>query len=128
MGIPERWKGRATLRADVADRLDDLEPLFERRGVILAYLFGSLARGEPAEDVDLAVLQENADGLDIWSDIPERVSRGTRPTVILKREIIEERLKPLDEVATEIERHLGATGEELAADVVIGWLESTAGA
>jgi predicted nucleotidyltransferase len=53
---PERWQRFRELPAGVERRLERLVPLLEREGVQLAYLFGSLARGKPANDVDLAVL------------------------------------------------------------------------
>jgi len=58
MGIKERWKGSRPLPeySDIEDRLDTLGAIFERNGVILAYLFGSLVRSRRAHDIDLAVL------------------------------------------------------------------------
>jgi predicted nucleotidyltransferase len=61
MGIPERWKRHMPLPTDIEERLESLAPLLEKKGVLLAYLFGSLAtKGEKAPrlpgDVDLAVL------------------------------------------------------------------------
>jgi hypothetical protein len=43
MSIPERWDKFAELPSDIKQRLPQLIPLFEREGVQLAYLFGSLA-------------------------------------------------------------------------------------
>lgn len=59
MGIPERWAGHRPLPEEIRSSLEELSSLFEEEGVILAYLFGSLAREENARephDVDLAVL------------------------------------------------------------------------
>jgi predicted nucleotidyltransferase len=56
MAIKERWQGFRELPPDVEQRLGRLIPLFEREGVLLAYLFGSLAQGREAHDVDLALL------------------------------------------------------------------------
>ena len=59
MGIAERWKGFRELPVDIKQGLERLIPLFEQEGVILAYLFGSLARGQGGNDVDLAILVED---------------------------------------------------------------------
>jgi predicted nucleotidyltransferase len=56
MAIKERWKGFAELSPEIAQAIDRLGPLFAREGVLLAYLFGSLAQGRDANDVHLAVL------------------------------------------------------------------------
>ena len=61
MGIPERWKRYRPLPTDIEERLESLAHLLEKKGVLLAYLFGSLAtNGEKVTrmpgDVDLAVL------------------------------------------------------------------------
>jgi predicted nucleotidyltransferase len=58
MGIKERWKGSRPLPeySDIKDRLNTVEAIFERNGVVLAYLFGSLVRSRRANDIDLAVL------------------------------------------------------------------------
>ncbi|MDW8101162.1 MAG: nucleotidyltransferase domain-containing protein [Anaerolineae bacterium] len=59
MGIAERWKGFQKLPPDIEEALKRLPLLFEKEGVLLAYLFGSLSRGEEGNDVDLAVLIRN---------------------------------------------------------------------
>jgi predicted nucleotidyltransferase len=56
VSIPERWKGFRELPPDIKEALERLVPLFEREGVLLAYLFGSLSRGQVGQDVDLALL------------------------------------------------------------------------
>jgi len=43
LGSPERWKRCSPLPADIEERLESLAPLLEKRGVLLAYLFGPLA-------------------------------------------------------------------------------------
>lgn len=55
MSHPERWKGFAPLPDDIEARVAALQPWFVARCIDLAYLFGSLARGLPAHDVDLAL-------------------------------------------------------------------------
>ena len=44
-------------------------------GLRLAYLFGSLARGEGARDVDLAILADKGQELHVLSEVVRRVSR-----------------------------------------------------
>lgn len=56
MSTAERWYRFKELPADIEQRLGRLVPLLEQEGVLLAYLFGSLARGSMAQDVDLALL------------------------------------------------------------------------
>ncbi len=61
MGIAERWKGHKSLSQDISSSLGKLAPIFEREGVALAYLFGSLAKADVVgtrepHDVDLALL------------------------------------------------------------------------
>jgi len=63
MAIPERWKGHRPLPEGIKGSLEELNPIFEREGVLLAYLFGSLAKtgevgGIEPHDVDLALLTE----------------------------------------------------------------------
>ncbi len=56
MGIKERWEGFAPLPEDIKSRLSILIPLFAKERILLAYLFGSLGKGEGGEDADLALL------------------------------------------------------------------------
>jgi len=60
MGIAERWKGFRELPADIEQALERLLPLLEREGVLLAYLFGSLSKRPTGQDVDLAILLQDA--------------------------------------------------------------------
>lgn len=71
MGIGERWRGFPPLPGDILDRVRALEPLFEGRGVRLVYVFGSLAEGRPADDVDLALLMREGSALDLWIELNE---------------------------------------------------------
>jgi predicted nucleotidyltransferase len=59
MGTKERWKGFRELPSDIIQGLERLVPLFERENVLLAYLFGSLSRGQEGNDVDLAILVQD---------------------------------------------------------------------
>ena len=65
MGIGEKWKGFRELPEDIAQRVDELGRVFRRNGVQLAYLFGSLAKRNAGDDVDIAVLgsSENLEDL-----------------------------------------------------------------
>jgi hypothetical protein len=61
MGIPERWFGHIPLPEDVETCIERMVPLFEREGVLLAYIFGSLSNKEgngdkEPHDVDLGIL------------------------------------------------------------------------
>ena len=56
MSIPERWTRFSELSPDVSQKLTRLISLFEKEGVLLAYLFGSLSRGQAGHDIDLAIL------------------------------------------------------------------------
>lgn len=67
MGIKERWHRYKPLPDDILDRIDTLIPLFKEKGVLLAYLFGSLLR-EAGNDVDIALLCEG-DIVSIREDI-----------------------------------------------------------
>ena len=58
MGSAEKWKGFAPLRPEVQSALGRLSALFVETGVILVYLFGSLAEGKAGNDVDLAIWAE----------------------------------------------------------------------
>jgi predicted nucleotidyltransferase len=71
VGIPERWRGRPPLPPDLRARLGRLEELFRRHGVRLAYLFGSAARGEAADDVDLALLVRQGSAHDLWPEVAD---------------------------------------------------------
>ena len=56
MGISEKWKGFRELPEDISQRIDQIGRLFQRHGIQLAYLFGSLAARGRGDDVDIAVL------------------------------------------------------------------------
>jgi predicted nucleotidyltransferase len=60
LSIAERWKKFRDLPPDIREALGRLPSLFEREGVLLAYLFGSLSRGQAGQDVDLAILVHDA--------------------------------------------------------------------
>jgi len=60
MSNAERWQRFRELPADIQQRLGQLPALFEREGVQLAYLFGSLVQDHTGRDIDLAIL--TADG------------------------------------------------------------------
>jgi predicted nucleotidyltransferase len=58
MSIKERWKKFKPLPNDIEARIKQLSSFFEKQGIILAYLFGSLAKDGKGEDVDIALLPE----------------------------------------------------------------------
>ena len=66
MGIKERWRRTKPLPADINFKIGELSRLFEEKGVLLAYLFGSFARGKDGEDLDLAVLPGRDNFPEIW--------------------------------------------------------------
>lgn len=55
----ERWKGFQKLPSDIEQKLKEVITLLKKEGILLAYLFGSLGKGQPGSDVDIAVLAEN---------------------------------------------------------------------
>ena len=59
MSSGTRWQGFQDLPDDILQRLDQLIPIFEREGVLLAYLFPSLSQTQKGNDVDLALLLKN---------------------------------------------------------------------
>jgi len=57
LGVVEKYARCAPLPENIVARLESLTDLWPRHRVRLAYLFGSVARGEPPHtDIDLAVL------------------------------------------------------------------------
>ncbi len=56
MAIAEKWDKFKPIPDDILTRLEDLPPLFGANEVLLAYHFGSLARQQRGNDVDLALL------------------------------------------------------------------------
>lgn len=73
MSIAERWRGVAPLPADIAGRVQRLPELFRAQPVRLAYIFGSVAAGGAADDVDLAVLMREGSALDLFGDVVRAV-------------------------------------------------------
>lgn len=71
MGIKERWFRFKPLPSDISERIERLKPLFEREGVRLAYLFGSLSSGGQGQDVDIAVLPGDGDFSQLRQEIGE---------------------------------------------------------
>jgi len=71
MGIAERWKRFQKLPPDIEQALQRLIPLFQREGVLLAYLFGSLGKGGRSQDVDIALLTGGAPAFRLRAAITE---------------------------------------------------------
>jgi len=90
MGIPERWKGHEPLPEGIKGSLEELTPIFEREGVLLAYLFGSLAKadevgGREPHDVDLALLTKEEPAWKLWDDISLALGTERLDIVDLRR-------------------------------------------
>ena len=90
MSIPERWKRHKPLPANIEERLQSLAPLLEKKGVLLAYLFGSLAaKGEKAPrspgDVDLAVLTEDGPAWELQEELVESLGTDRLDLVDLRK-------------------------------------------
>jgi len=90
MGIPERWKGHSPLPEGIKSSLEELKPIFEREGVLLAYLFGSLAKngeagGKEPHDVDLALLTEEKPAWKLWDEIAGALGTERLDIVDLRR-------------------------------------------
>lgn len=90
MGIAERWKRHNPLPTDIEERLESLAPLLEKKGVLLAYLFGSLAaKDEKAQrqpgDVDLAVLTKEGPAWELQEALVESLGTDRLDLVDLRR-------------------------------------------
>jgi predicted nucleotidyltransferase len=85
MGTAERWRRFRELPPDTEGALGRLIPLFEREGVLLAYLFGSLSRGEQAHDVDLAILTQGKPAFQLRTAITEALQTERVDLVDLSR-------------------------------------------
>lgn len=59
MANQERWKGSHKLPPDIEQKLKGVIPLLKKEGILLAYLFGSLSKGLPGNDVDIAILAKD---------------------------------------------------------------------
>jgi len=73
MGSAERWRRFRRLPPDIHRALGNLPPFFEREGVLLAYLFGSLSEGLEGQDVDLAIVVRDAPAFRLREAIEERL-------------------------------------------------------
>jgi predicted nucleotidyltransferase len=71
MGTAERWRRFRELPPDIEAALLRLVPLFESQGVLLAYVFGSLRKGGPAHDVDLAILTRERPAFELRAAITQ---------------------------------------------------------
>jgi len=85
MSIAERWKGFRELSPDIKGAMERLTPLFEREGVQLAYLFGSLSRGQRGHDVDLALLVQDAPAFRLREAVVECLGTERVDLVDLRR-------------------------------------------
>jgi predicted nucleotidyltransferase len=85
MSIPERWDKFSELPSNIKQRLAQLTLLLEREGVRLAYLFGSLAQGQPGHDVDLAILTRGEPAFRLRPEITECLGTERVDLVDLRR-------------------------------------------
>ncbi len=90
MGIPERWKGHRPLPSGITGSLEKLTPIFEREGVLLAYIFGSLAKADEVgarepHDIDLALLTKDEPAWKLWDEIAEALGTERLDLVDLRR-------------------------------------------
>ena len=85
MSNPERWLKFAQLPADILAKLERLPAIFEPHGVELAYLFGSLARGEVGKDVDLAILTQAEPAFRLRAEISKCLDTERLDLVDLRR-------------------------------------------
>lgn len=85
MGIPERWKRFRPLPPKIKELLESLSPFFQERGIILAYLFGSLSHNEKANDIDLAVLLKNDSFSQLREELVEILGTERLDLVNLKK-------------------------------------------
>lgn len=92
MSNPERWTRHRPLPQDIEKRLENLAPLFKKKGVLLAYLFGSLAqkgerltRPRPPGDVDLAILTKEGPAYDLLEAIADVLGTDRLDLVDLRK-------------------------------------------
>lgn len=91
MAILERWKGHRPLPEGIKSSLEELTPpIFEREGVLLAYLFGSLAKADDfgerePHDVDLALLTKEKPAWKLWDEISLALGTERLDIVDLRR-------------------------------------------
>jgi predicted nucleotidyltransferase len=84
MSIKERWRKFKPLPENTRERVANLGSLFEREGVSLVYLFGSLAKQERGEHVDLAILPGENNLADLRENISEALATERVDLVNLK--------------------------------------------
>jgi len=93
LGCPERWTRFEPLPKDIDKRLKNLAPIFEREGILLAYLFGSLAENDrdtrdtarKPNDVDLAILSREGSAYKVQDAIVETLGTDRLDLVDLRR-------------------------------------------
>lgn len=85
VSITERWRRHEKLPEEIESRLATLPELFASQGVRLAYLFGSLARGDNGNDVDVAILTDGDPAYLLRDDICEWLSTERVDVVDLRR-------------------------------------------
>jgi len=84
MSIKQRWYKFKPLPPDIMEKIQSLRPTFEKKGVLLAYLFGSLAEKGSGEDVDLAILPGERDFTNMREALGEALGTERVDVVNLK--------------------------------------------
>ncbi len=58
MGIREKYKNIPPLPKNIKEKIQDLETIFKRNKVKIAYIFGSFLNREDPEDIDIGFLSD----------------------------------------------------------------------
>lgn len=82
MAIKERWQRYKPLPEDILQKVDELKPFFQEKGMFLAYLFGSLVNSK-GNDVDMALLYDG-DFAGMREDLQKRLGSWRLDIVNLK--------------------------------------------
>ena len=88
MSNPERWQRTKPLPADIEERLAQLPCFLAQEGVVLAYLFGSLAHEDAPgrrQDVDLALLTSGRPVYELRDAISNRLGTQRLDLIDLHR-------------------------------------------
>ena len=89
-GHPRALDEAQAIAADIEARLESIVPLLQKEGVLLAYLFGSLAATDEKtlrapEDVDLAVLTKEGPAWKLWEVLADALGTSRLDLVDLRR-------------------------------------------
>jgi len=86
---PQRWNRHKPLPPDIKMRLENLASHFEKEGVMLAYLFGSLSEEgktspRPSGDVDLAILTKERPASELYEKLADALGTDRLDLVDLR--------------------------------------------